>query len=175
MMTVLHLVAVLLGGVFLLCAALWLVVPAVYGLPWIPTREARIRRALQLAELRPDDLLYDLGSGDGRVLRMAAGEFGARAVGIEVGPMQCLVSWVWNWFSGNKHRVRSRCGNFYRADFRDADVVFVYLTSTQTARLQPLLEEQLRPGTRVVSIAADFQHWQPISIDREALVFVYRM
>ena len=174
-MNVLPLALIVLGGCFLVCSTIWLVVPAIHRLPWVPTHEARIRRALQLADLQPGETLYDLGSGDGRVLLLAAREFGAQAIGVEIGPMQCLVSWARAWLSGSWGRVRTRCGNFYKADFRDADVVFVYLTSGQTTRLCPLLEAQLRPGTRVVSIAADIPNWQPVFIDRALLIFVYTM
>ena len=164
-----------LGLVFLLLSGLWLIVPALHGVPWVPTREARIRRALELANLQPDEIFYDLGAGDGRVLIMAASEFGARGIGIEIGPVQCLVGWLRILFSGCRQKVRMRCANFYKSDVSDADVVFVYATSSQTSRLLPLLEQQLRPGTRVVSIAADFPDWQPNHVDREMLIFVYQM
>jgi cyclopropane fatty-acyl-phospholipid synthase-like methyltransferase len=145
-----------------------------YGLPWIATREARIRRALQLAGLRPGETLYDLGAGDGRVLLLAAREFGARAVGIEIGPLQWALGWVRVWLSGKGHTVRMRCGNFYKADFSAADVVFVYLTSGQTSRLAKKLKRELRPGARVVSVAADFPDWTPSQVDREHLIFLYQ-
>ena len=166
---------VVLAGIFLLLSGLWLLVPALYGVPWVPTREKRIRKALQLAELQPGDTLYDLGAGDGRVLLMAAQEFGANALGIEIGPVQCSLGWLRIWFSGSRHKAWVRCGDFYKADIQDADVVFVYLTSTQTTRLAKKLEQELRPGARVVSIAADFDDWQPILVDRELLIFVYQM
>jgi hypothetical protein len=67
-----------------------------------------------------------------------------------------------------------RCGNFYHAELSDADVVFVYLTSSQTSRLSKKLARELRPGARVVSIAADFPEWQPSQVDRELLIFLYR-
>ena len=164
-----------LGLLFLLIAGLWLLVPALYGLPWVPTREARIRKALQLAGLQPDEKLYDLGAGDGRVLLMASKEFDAQATGIEIGPVQCLLGWLRIWLSGGRHRARIRYGNFYKADVRNADVVFVYLTSKQTSRLSEKLAQELRPGARVVSIAADFPDWQPDEIDRELLIFLYKM
>ena len=164
-----------LAGLFLLVAVTWLVVPALYGLPWVPTREKRIRRALELANLKPDERLYDLGAGDGRVLVMAAKEFDANAVGIEIGPVQCLVGWLRIWFSGSRTRARMRCGDFYKADISSADVVFVYATSSQTSNLLPLLERSLRPGARVVSIAADFSGWIPKVVDRENLIFLYEM
>jgi SAM-dependent methyltransferase len=163
-----------LGLVFLLVSALWLVVPALYGVPWVPTREARIRRALQLAKLQPGEIFYDLGAGDGRVLLMAAKEFGAQAVGIEIGPVQWALGWLRILISGGRHKARMRCGNFYRADLTEADVVFVYLTSSQTSRLAKKLEQELRPGARVVSIAADFPEWQPGQVDREQVIFLYQ-
>ena len=165
----------ILAGLFLLFAVTWLVVPALYGLPWVPTREKRIRRALELANLKPDERLYDLGAGDGRVLVMAAKEFDANAVGIEIGPVQCLVGWLRIWFSGSRKRARMRCGDFYKADISSADVVFVYATSSQTSNLLPLLERSLHSGARLVSIAADFSGWVPKTVDRENLIFLYEM
>lgn len=170
-----------LGLVFLLVSGLWMLIPALYGLPWIPTREKRIRKALKLAELQTGETLYDLGAGDGRVLIMAAREFGANAVGIEIGPVQCLVGWLRILFSGHrprrgsKQKARMRCANFYKSNVSDADVVFVYATSSQTSKLLPLLERTLRPGARVVSIAADFSGWVPKAVDREMLIFLYEM
>ena len=164
-----------LGLLFLLISGLWLIIPALYGLPWIPTREKRIRRALELAKLKPVETLFDLGAGDARVLVMAAKEFGANAIGIEIGPVQCLVGWLRILFSGSRTRARMQCGDFYKADISSADVVFVYATSSQTSKLLPLLERNLRPGARVVSIAADFPGWAPKVLDRENLIFLYEM
>lgn len=170
-----EIVLFIVGLILLLVLGLWILVPSLYGLPWIPTREKRIRRALDLAKLQPGETLYDLGAGDGRVLLMAAKEFGAQARGIEIGPVQCMLGWLRIWISGNRHKVQMRCGDFYKGDLSAADVIFVYATSSQTSRLLPLLERQLRPGARVVSIAADFPEWQPNLIDRESLIFVYKM
>ena len=169
-----HLILILAGSLILLLGGLWLVVPALYGVPWVPTREVRIRRALQLAKLQPGEVFYDLGAGDGRVLLIAAKEFGAQAVGIEIGPVQCALGWLRILLSRGRHRARIRCGNFYKTDVHDADVVFVYLTSSQTSRLARKLEQELRPGARVVSIAADFLEWQPSQVDRELVIFLYQ-
>ncbi len=168
-------VLLIVGLILLLILGLWILIPSLYGLPWIPTREKRIRKALGLARLQPDETLYDLGAGDGRVLFIAAKEFGVQAVGIEIGPVQYMLGWLRIWISGSRPKARMRCGDFYKADISDADVVFVYATSSQTSRLLPILERQLRPGARVVSIAADFPDWQPQLVDRESLIFVYEM
>ncbi|MFZ5909238.1 MAG: SAM-dependent methyltransferase [Chloroflexota bacterium] len=170
-----QLVFLVFAALFLLGSGLWLLVPAWHGVPWIPARRERIRKALELAKLQPGETLYDLGAGDGRVLMMAAEEFGAQAVGIEAGPAQCLWGRLKCLFSGSRRRVRIRCGDFYRADVSAAQVVFVYLTSTQTARLEEKLARELRPGARVVSLAADFPGWQPAAVDRESLIFLYEM
>jgi hypothetical protein len=87
---------------------LWMLVPALYGLPPVPTKPERIRKALKLANLRPDEVLYDLGAGDGRVLLLAAREFGANAVGIEVGPVQCALVWLRAAASGLRDRIEVR-------------------------------------------------------------------
>lgn len=154
---------------------LWVLVPAIYGLPSRPTSPDRIRAALKLANLQPDELLYDLGSGDGRVIVIAAREFGARAVGIEIGPVQRAFSRLKVLYNGVSDRVRIEAGNFYKSDVREADVVFIYATSTEVAKLASHLESQMKPGSRVVSISADFPEWEPTLFDEQGLIFVYDM
>ena len=139
------------AGVFLIIAALYILVPPFFGPPSVPTRHERIRKALRLANLQADEVLYDLGAGDGRVLVIAAREFGAQVVGVEIGPVQCAVSWgnaVWNRVSS---KVKIEAGNFYRADVSNADVIFAYLTSDQAGRLQEKLKRELKSGARVVT------------------------
>lgn len=165
-------------GFFLLIfilALLWILVPALYGLPSIPTKPDRIRKALKLANLQADETLYDLGAGDGRVLLIAAGEFGAQAVGIEVGPIQCVVIWLRAIASGFGEKIQVRWGNYLNADLREADVVFLYATSQEVLKLAPYLEKQLKQGARVVSISADFHEWEPSNFDEHDLIFVYEM
>jgi ribosomal protein L11 methylase PrmA len=154
---------------------LWVLVPAMYGLPSRPTHPDRIRKALKLADLKEGETLYDLGSGDGRVLVIAAHEFGAKAVGIEIGPVQRLVSRVAAINNGVSERVRIEAGNFYVSDVRDADVVFLYATSTEVAKLASHLEGQMKPGSRVVSISADFPEWEPNDFNEDKLIFLYQM
>jgi SAM-dependent methyltransferase len=160
--------------VFIL-ALLWILLPALYGLPPVPTKPERIRKALKLVNLQPNEVVYDLGAGDGRVLIIAAREFGAKAVGIEVGPIQCALIWLRAVASGFGDQIQVRWGNFYQADLRQADVVFVYATSKEVAKLVPHLEKQLKKGSRVVSISADFPEWEPSAFDDRDLIFVYEM
>ena len=160
--------------VFIL-ALLWILLPALYRLPPVPTKPERIRKALKLVNLQPKEVVYDLGAGDGRVLLIAAREFGAKAVGIEVGPIQCALIWLRAVASGFGNQIQVRWGNFYQADLRQADVVFVYATSKEVVKLVPHLEKQLKRGSRVVSISADFPEWEPSAFDDRDLIFVYEM
>lgn len=154
---------------------LWILVPALYGLPSKPTKPDRIRKALQLVGLKRDEVLYDLGAGDGRVLLIAAKEFGAKAVGIEVAPVQIMLIWFRIIFGGLGDRVQVRLGNFYNTELGDADVVFIYATSQELPKLAPHLEKQMKPGSRLVSISADFPEWEPTVLDEHDLIFVYEM
>lgn len=164
-----------LGLVFLIVCGLWLIIPALHGVPWVPTQEKRIRRALDLVKIQQGEVLYDLGAGDGRVLILAAREFGACTVGIEIGPVQCALVALRAWFSGSRRNIKIRCGNMYRVNLGEADVVFMYLTSKHVSRLVDKLEKELRPGARVVSVAVEFPNWEPKEVDRENLLFIYEM
>lgn len=170
-------VFILLGFFLLLflVALLWILIPAFYGLPPVPTRPERIQKALKLANLLPDETLYDLGAGDGRVLFIAARDFGARAVGLEIGPIQCALIWLRLTAGGLGNQVQVRWENFYKANLQDADVVFVYATSKEINKLAPHLETQMKRGARLVSISADFHEWEPSAFDEQELIFVYEM
>ena len=154
---------------------LWSIIPFFYGLPWVPTELKRARRALEIVNLKPDELFYDLGAGDGRVILIAAEEFGARAIGIEASPLQYLFTRAKIFFSGSKSKLHVRYENFRKSDLGDADVVFAYLTPKLTIRFQDELAAQLKSGARVVAIAFDFPDWKPIDFDDGHLLFTYKM
>ena len=154
---------------------LWMMIPFFYGLPWVPTEKDRIRKALQMANLQPNELLYDLGSGDGRILFIASEEFGARAIGIEASFLQYLFTKLKIYFSGSKPKVSVRRENFYRTDFSDADVIFAFMTSSQVVPLDYDLVRQLKPGARVVTVSFDFPDWKPNNFDEDYLLFSYVM
>ncbi|NPA69773.1 MAG: methyltransferase domain-containing protein [Crenarchaeota archaeon] len=136
-----------------------------YDVPFVPSPEVVIRRMLQLADVRENEVVYDLGCGDGRVLIIAAKEFGARAVGIEIRRdlyEQCLKRIR---DLGLEDRVKVYHGNFFEYDLSDADVVTLYLLTSVNERLRPKLERELRPGTRVVSHDFEVPGWRPIIIE----------
>jgi SAM-dependent methyltransferase len=173
--SMLILISFILLILLFLVTLLWILIPALYGLPPVPTRPERIHKALTLANLQPNEVLYDLGAGDGRVLLIAARDFGAKAVGIEIGPIQCALIWLRVVANGFGNQIRVRWGNFYKVDLREADVVFVYATSKEVMKLAPHLEKQMKRGARVVSISADFHEWEPQEFDNRDLIFVYEI
>ena len=161
--------------IMFIISLLWVLVPAMYGLPSRPTKPDRIRKALKLVGLKQGETLYDLGAGDGRVLLIAAREFDAKAVGVEIGPVQCALIWLRVVASGLGNKIQIRWGNFFKLNLGEADVIYVYATSTEVAKLAPYLEKQMKPGSRVVSISADFPKWGPSTFDDHDLIFVYDM
>ena len=153
---------------------LWLAIPSFYGLPYVPSSPRRIRKALELAHLNPGEVLYDMGAGDGRVLLAAVRQFGGRAVGIEVSPLQFLLAWI-NLRIKGCDQARLVWNNMYNVDLSAADVVFAHTTASQAPRLRACLEAKLRPGARVVTVVTDLEGWQPQALDDRDMVFLYTM
>lgn len=121
--------------------------------PWVPTRSADVRRLLRLARVRPGELVVDLGCGDGRVLCMAAEEFGARAVGYELSLLPYLVAKLRAFFHRKRDRIDIRFRDFYGIALNEADVVFCFLSDHAMKRLRTKFVQELKPGARVVSYA----------------------
>jgi SAM-dependent methyltransferase len=118
--------------------------------PWVPTPDAAVDRMLAMAQVGPRDLVYDLGSGDGKIAIMAAKRFGARAVGVEYDPALLDVSREAARREGVADRVRFVQGDILEFDFREATVVTLYLLTTINVKLRPRILA-MRPGTRVAS------------------------
>ncbi len=113
------------------------------GSPYLPTDRASVRRMIQLAEIEPDEVVYDLGCGDGRILR-AASEAGAKAIGYE---LSLYLYGIAKFLGGGTIHWKS----FWTADLHDADVVFIYLETRFLPRFEKEIWPQLKPGCRVVS------------------------
>ena len=147
----------------LLAAAFFVTVvyALVFGAPYVPVSQERLAVALELAELRPGELLVDLGSGDGRIL-IAAARRGVRTEGWEISPYLCLWSFAAALTAGVRQRVRIHWSSYWASWLGRADVVTTYLLPTQMGRLEKKLLAELRPGTRVVSVAFVFPHWKPV-------------
>ncbi|UCE43662.1 MAG: class I SAM-dependent methyltransferase [Candidatus Bathyarchaeota archaeon] len=134
--------------------------------PYVASPLPVIRHMLVLSELKPDELVYDLGCGDGRIVIMAAQEFGAKAVGVEL--REDLVKKAYERVSelGLDNRVRIMQSDLFKADLRSADVVTLYLTTSANEKVKPKLESELKHGTRVVSHDYEVLGWKPARIDK---------
>ncbi len=119
--------------------------------PYVPTPPDVVEKMLELAKVGPEDVVYDLGSGDGRIVIMAAQKFGAQAVGVELDDELYKQSSARIKELGLDKRAKIIHGNLFEANFRPATVVTLYLLTSVNEKLRPYLEKQLSPGTRVVS------------------------
>jgi SAM-dependent methyltransferase len=118
---------------------------------YVPTPQPVVEAMLELASVTRDDVVYDLGSGDGRIVIAAAKKYGARGVGIEIDPALVRQATENAAAAGVSDRVRFVRGNLYTADIKAATVVTLYLLQSINERLRPKLVRELEPGTRVVS------------------------
>ena len=126
-----------------------------------PSPKPVVRDMLELAAVGPEDVVYDLGSGDGRIPIMAAEVFGARGVGIDIDPRRIAEAEANAREAGVADRVSFRNEDLFEADFSDATVVTLFLSRDVNRTLRPILLRQLRPGTRVVSYWHDMGDWKP--------------
>lgn len=131
------------------------------AVPFVPTPNEVVAEMLDFAGVTADDVVYDLGSGDGRIVIAAARDRGARAVGIEIDAELVARSRRNAAEAGVADRVEFREQDFFEADVRDATVVMLYLLPTVNRRLRPLLLEQLPPGARIVAHDFDMVDWPP--------------
>ena len=132
--------------------------------PYVPTPWVIVEEMLKLAGIRGEDVVYDLGSGDGRLVITAAKRFGARGVGVELQTELVELARIGAKHEGVADRVKFVQGDLFETDIKDASVVMLYLLPRFVTRLVPRLRAELRPGTRIVSHDYPLAPWPP---DRE--------
>ena len=145
--------------------------------PYVPTGEKIVDAMLKLADVKRSDTVYDLGSGDGRIVIAAAKRYGARGVGIDIDPARIAEANANAAKAGVADKVKFIEGDLFKSDFSGASVVTIYLLNSVNMRLRPMLMEQLKPGTRVVSHAFDMGDWNPektVIVDG-ATVYLWRI
>src|SRR4051812_590147 len=140
--------------------------------PFVPTPQPVVEGMLKLGEVRSGDILYDLGSGDGRIPITAAKLFGIHATGIDINPVRIEEAQANAKKENVTNLVSFRNEDLFEADFRDATVVTLYLLPSINLKLRPKLFRDLKPGTRIVSHSFDMGGWEPekkIEIDSRYL------
>jgi len=119
--------------------------------PWWRTTARLARLESNLAKVKKGDIIYDLGCGDGTALIIAAKEFGATGVGIEIDPLRVWVSRIKIFANGLANKLEIRRKSFWDQDISEATVIFMYLIPKTLIKLRPKLLKELKPGTRVVT------------------------
>lgn len=128
--------------------------------PYIPTPASLVETMLEYGSVKPSDVVYDLGSGDGRIVIAAAQKFGARAVGVEMMPELCRTAERKIRELGLQDRVTIIQGSALHVDLSPATVVTMYLLTSSNERLKPILDRYLKPGARVVSTDYPITGWK---------------
>ncbi|CDM94388.1 MULTISPECIES: SAM-dependent methyltransferase [Limnospira] len=131
---------------------------------YVPTPQDLLEDVLRWVKVGADDVLYDLGCGDGRVAIAAAEKFGARGVGIDIDPDRIKEATENAKIAGVSDRVIFRQANLFNSNFQEATVIFIYLLPQLNLRLKPQLFQQLQPGTRIVSRDFDMGEWTPDAV-----------
>ena len=152
-----------------IAAALAIAVPAAAQRPagptpdihYVPTSGGVTDAMLKLANVTPADVVYDLGSGDGRIVIAAAKKYGARGVGIELDPALIKTATKNAVKAGVADKVSFIQADLFKADLSDATVVTLYLSNSINRRLASILQRQLKPGARIVSHRFDMGDWKP--------------
>ena len=133
--------------------------------PYVPTPQEIVERMLALAEVTAKDIVYDLGSGDGRIPITAARKYGAHAVGVDIDPQRVAESRINAKKAGVENLVEFRQQDAMTVDVSSATVVTLYLSNASNLALRPLLTRQLKPGARIVSHVFNMGDWGPVKVD----------
>lgn len=133
--------------------------------PYVPTPQEVVDRMLTIAKVNKNDVLYDLGSGDGRIVITAAQKYGTRGIGIDINPERIEEARENAKKAGVTDLVEFRQQDLFETDLSNATVVTLYLLPSINLKLRPKLLKELKPGTRIVSHAFDMGNWKPERVE----------
>ena len=156
--------AAISAGVLVLASAVWAqqaVAQRDPDVPFVPTPNEVVDEMLKLADVKKGEVLYDLGSGDGRIVITAAQRYGARGVGVDIDPQRISEANENAKSAGMADRVKFIQGDLFEAKFADANIITLYLLPGVNLKLKPRLLAELKPGTRIVSHSFDMGDWKP--------------
>lgn len=160
-----------------LCFAVYLlyyIIAFLSGAPFVPSTNPTAKSMIDLAGIKKGSIVYDLGSGEGRLLFLAAAK-GANATGIEINPILVFYTAIRVYLSHYRNQVRVLWKDFWKTDLRDADVVLIYLLPWRMERIEKKLIKQLKPGAIVVSNSFLFPHLTLYKQDPANHVYVYKI
>jgi cyclopropane fatty-acyl-phospholipid synthase-like methyltransferase len=134
--------------------------------PYVASPVRVVELMLDIAKVKPGEMVIDLGCGDGRILVAAAGKYKAKAVGVEISPKLVAEAKARIVKEGLTEQAQVIEGDLLKADLTGADVVTIYLATEVNTQLRPRLEKYLKPGARVVSHDFPVPGWKPTRVDR---------
>ena len=158
---------------FTLAFGIFVIWSAPIGAGWEPTSRKKVRKMLEMSGAGPADVIYDLGSGDGRIVVEAARRFHAKAVGVEADPLRVLFSRLAISLLHLEGQARIIWGNFFHVDLSEATIVTLFLSQGTNRKLEPKLATELRPGARIVSYEWTFDGWTPTATDADDHLSLY--
>jgi tRNA G37 N-methylase Trm5 len=132
-----------------------------FTVPYVPTPQNVVDTMLKLANIKPGDVIYDLGSGDGRIVITAAKQYGVRGVGIDINPVRVKEANENARKEGVADKVTFKKNDLFEEDIHEATVVTIYLLPSVNLKLKPKLFRELKPGTRIISHDFDMGDWKP--------------
>jgi len=137
------------------------IIKAIFGAPFVPTPRKTMQRMFKSANIKPDQIFYDLGCGDGRFIREAARSYQAKAIGIELNPLLFLYA---------KFRSRKQKNetifyqNFYKTELKNADIVVCYLMPKTMKKIEAKFKRELKPGCKIISHGFRLKSWKPAQV-----------
>ncbi len=154
--------------------------PAMIAVGPIPSHKKGIAKALELAEIKPDEKFYDLGCGDGRVLISAVKKYDCLGIGYDLVLPYYLLAKLRARFSGKPDKIKIRLENIFKADIENADVIFCFLTPALMVKMREMLKKtRLKKGVRIISYAFAIKEMEPeVKIDRTKNnwnIYLYKM
>jgi ribosomal protein L11 methylase PrmA len=159
--------------IFALAFGIFVIWSAPLGAGFEPTSRRKVRKMLEMSGAGPSDVIYDLGSGDGRIVVEAARRFHAKAVGVEADPFRVLFSELVISLLHLEGQAKIIWGNFFHVDLSEATIVTTFLSQGTNRKLEPKLMTELKPGTRVVSYEWTFDGWTPVARDIDNHLSLY--
>lgn len=146
------------------------------GAPWIPTKADDVKRFLKIADIKPNQKVYDLGCGDGRLVAAAAKE-GAKAEGFEISLLPYFLSKLRLFFL-NDNKAKIRYKDFWHSNLSDADIVYFFLMPKAYPKLKIKFENELKKGAKVISYVWPIKGWEPITVDivsQKPKIYIYKI
>lgn len=155
--------------------AVMVIGPVMFGSPWHPISRRELKRALNFCGAQAGERIIDLGSGDGRVLITGAKDYGLVGTGIEIDPLKVWLSNLRVRFAGVQDQVKILRANIFDYDYREADILFIYLTHQAIDKLFPDILEQLKPNAKILCYRFCIQGMTPDKVSADKTLFLYTL